>query len=97
VGRFSKLVTKVATSFECGECGAGFKTKKEADDHCLCPCGRVVAKETGWRGNKCALCRSRDFLRDAHLRVRRLKSDLADAEKNLAKLKTEHADLKAAS
>lgn len=92
-----KPPTRALTHYGCGHCSSAFALKKDADKHCVCKCGRLVAPERyagHGTSNDCEKCRTKSNLLSARSRVRQLETDLAHAKKNVERLETEYKLLK---
>lgn len=82
------------TVYVCSVCSSKFEKQEDADKHCLCKCGRPVARERSWRSDKCPRCLAKERMLHAKARVRSLKADLVSAEENATRLEAEYAALK---
>lgn len=75
---------------ECGTCKRTFRSPEDAEKCCTCECGTSIPmNERGaamWQPSKCETCVNREQIRYAQERVRKLRSELAETERHLAKL-----------
>ncbi len=77
---------KKIQGFICETCKS-FSTKQhEAETCCRCKCGEPVRRDATWHDTKCEKCRRKEWKRDAHARVRRLRKELASAEETLSEV-----------
>jgi hypothetical protein len=87
------------TRFKCGRCGNLKEVEADADNHCICKCGRPVIPYDRHMGHfdECALCHARGAVVRSKARVRKLEVELEGVRAHLAKLEEQFEAEKAAS